>query len=89
MRCEHLCIIFSASAPSGPNLFSITKIKVMTPGIAFDRLDRLSRLRAFQYDRFKSYVIVPIVLIELNSIQAIEVVSVVPVVCDHLGSVSI
>ena len=46
-RCEHLCIIFSASAPSGPNLFSITGIKVMTSGIAFDRPDRLSRLRAF------------------------------------------
>ena len=85
-RCEHLCIIFSASAPSGPNLFSITGIKVMTSGIAFDRPDRLSRLRAFPYDRFKIYMIVPI---ELNSIQAIEVVSVVRVVCDRLGSVSI
>ena len=80
---------FSASAPSGPNLFSITGIKVMTSGIAFDRLDRLSRLRAFPYDRFKIYMIVPIVRIELNSIQAIEVVSVVRVVCDRLGSVSI
>ena len=88
-RCEHLCIIFSASAPSGPNLFSITRIKVMTSGIAFDRPDRLSRLRAFPYDRFKIYMIVPIVRIELNSIQAIEVVSVVRVVCDRLGSVSI
>ena len=88
-RCEHLCIIFSASAPSGPNLFSITGIKVMTSGIAFDRPDRLSRLRAFPYDRFKIYMIVPIVRIELNSIQAIEVVSVVRVVCDCLGSVSI
>ena len=88
-RCEHLCIIFSASAPSGPNLFSITGIKVMTSGIAFDRPDRLSRLRAFPYDRFKIYMIVPIVRIELNSIQAIEVVSVVRVVCDRLGSVSI
>ena len=88
-RCEHLCIIFSASAPSGPNLFSITGIKVMTSGIAFDRPDRLSRLRAFPYDRFKIYTIVPIVRIELNSIQAIEVVSVVRIVCDRLSSVSI
>ena len=86
---EHLCIIFSASAPSWSNLFSITGIKVMTSGIAFDRPDRLSRLRAFPYDRFKIYMIVPIVRIELNSIQAIEVVSVVRVVCDRLGSVSI
>ena len=85
-RCEHLCIIFSASVPSRLNLFSITGIKVMTSGIAFDRL---SRLRAFPYDRFKIYVIVPIILIELNSIQAIEVVSVVRVICDRLGSVSI
>ena len=84
IRCEHLCIIFSASAPSGPNLFSITGIKVMTSGIAFDRPDRLSRLRAFPYDRFDT-----IVRRELNSIQAIEVVSVVRVVCDRLGSVSI
>ena len=84
--CEHLCITFSASAPSGPNLFSITAIKVMTSGIAFDRPDRLSRLRAFPYDRFKIYTIVPIVRVELNSIQAIEVVR---VVCDRLGSVSI
>ena len=60
-RCEHLCIIFSASAPSGPNLFSITGIKVMTSGIAFDRPDRLSRLRAFPCDRFKIYTIIPIV----------------------------
>ena len=88
-RCKHLCIIFSASAPSGPNLFSITGIKVMTSGIAFDRPDRLSRLRAFLYDRYKIYTIVPIVRIELNSIQAIKVVSVVWVVCDCLGSVSI
>ena len=55
-RCEHLCISFSASAPSGANLFSITGKKVMTSGIAFDRPDRLSRLRAFPYDRFKIYV---------------------------------
>ena len=88
-RCEHLCIIFSASAPSGPNLFSITGIKVMTSGIAFDRPDRLSGLRAFPYNRFKIYMIVPIVRIELNSIQAIEVVSVVRFVCDRLGGVSI
>ena len=84
-RCEHLCIIFSASAPSGLNLFSITGIKVMTSGIAFDRHDRLSPLRAFPYDRFKIYMIVPIVRIELNSIQAIEVVSVVQIVCDRPG----
>ena len=32
-RCEHLCIIFSASAPSWPNLFSIIGIKVMISGI--------------------------------------------------------
>ena len=83
-RCEHLCIIFSASAPSGPYLFSITGIKVMTSGIAFDRSDRLSPLKAFPYNRFKIYMIVPIVRIELNSIQAIEVVSVVRVVCDRL-----
>ena len=82
-RCEHLYIIFSASAPSGPNLFSITGKKVMTSGIAFDRPDRL---RVFPSDRFKIYLIVPI---ELDSIQAIEVVSVVRVVCDRLGSVSI
>ena len=85
-HCEHLCIIFSASAPSGLNLFSITGIKVMTSGIAFDHL---SRLRAFPYDRFKIYMIVPIIRIELNSIQAIKVVSVVRVICDRLGSVSI
>ena len=87
--CKHLCIIFSASAPSGPNLFSITGIKMMTSGIAFDCPDCLSRLRAFPYDRFKIYMIVPIFRIELNSIQAIEVVSVVRVVCNHLSSVSI
>ena len=87
--CKHLCIIFSASAPSGPNLFSNTGIKVMTSGIAFDRRDRLSGLRAFPYDRLKIYMIVPIVRIELNSIQAIEIVSVVRVACDRLGSVSI
>ena len=88
-RCEHLCIIFLASAPSGPKLFSITGIKVMTSGIAFDRPDRLSRLSAFPYDPFKIYKIVPIVRKELNSLQAIEVVSVVRVVWDRLGSVSI
>ena len=87
-RCEHLCIIFSASAPSRPNLFSITGIKVMTSGIAFDHPNRLSRLRAFPYDRFKIYTIVLIVRIELNSIQAIKVVSVVRVVCDRLSRVS-
>ena len=89
MRCEHLCTIFLASAPSAPNLLSLTGIKVMTFGIAFDRPDRLSCLRAFPYDCFKIYMIVPIVRIELNSIQAIEVVSVVRVVCDRLGSVFI
>ena len=87
--CEHLCIIFSASAPSEPNLFSITEIKVTTSGIAFHRPDRLSRLRTFPYDHFKTFMIVPIVRIELNSIQAIDVVSVVRVVCNRLGSVSI
>ena len=89
MHCEHLCIVFSASAPSEPNLFSITGIKVTTSGIAFDRPDRLSRLRVFPYDRFKIYMIVLIVRIELNSIQVIEVVSVAWVVCDRLDSVSI
>ena len=72
-RCEHLCIIFSASAPSRPNLLSITGIKVMTSGIAFDHPDCLSHLRAFPYDRFKIYMIVPIV----------------QVVCERLGNVSI
>ena len=88
-RCKHFCIIFSTSAASRPNLFSITGIVVMISGIAFDRPDRLSRLRAFPYDRFKIYMIVPIVRIELNSIQAIEVVSVVRVVCNRPGSVFI
>jgi len=88
-RCEHLCIVFSASAPSGPNLFSITGIKVMTFGIAFDRLGRVSRLRAFPYDRFKIYTIVPIVRIDLNSRHSIEVVSIVRVVCDRPDNVSI
>ena len=46
--------MFSASAPSGSNLFSIIGIKVMTSGIAFDLPDRLSRLRAFPYDRFNA-----------------------------------
>ena len=50
---KYLSIIFSASAPSEPNLLSITGNKVMTSGIAFDHSDRLSRLRAFPYDRFK------------------------------------
>ena len=47
------CIIFSASAPSGPNLFSITGTKVMTSGIAFDRPNSLNRLLSLQnlYDR--------------------------------------
>ena len=89
MHCKHLCIIFSASAPSEPNWFSITGIKVTTSGIAFDRPDRLGRLRVFPYDRFKIYMIVLIIRIELNSIQVIEVVSVAWVVCDRLGSVSI
>ena len=57
-HCEHLCIIFSASAPSGQNLFSITGIKVMTSGIAFDRPDRLSCLRAFHMETRKSYGII-------------------------------
>ena len=75
--------------PSGANLFSITGIKVMTSGIAFDCPDRLSHLRAFPYDPFKIYMIVPIVQIELNSIQAIEVIWVIQVVCNRLGSISI
>ena len=87
-RCEHLCIISSASPPSELNLFSITGIKVMTSGIAFDRPDHRSCLRGFPYDRFKIYMIVRIVWIELNYIQAIEVVSVVRVICDRLGSIS-
>ena len=60
-RCEHFCIIFSTSAASRPNLFSITEIVVMISGIAFDRPDRLSHLRAFPCDRFKIYTIIPIV----------------------------
>ena len=60
-RCKHFCIIFSTSAASRPNLFSITGIVVMISGIAFDRPDRLSRLRAFPCDRFKIYTIIPIV----------------------------
>ena len=85
-HCEHLCIIFLASGPSGSNLFSITGIKVMTSGKAFDRPNRLSRLTAFPHDRFKIYMIVQI---EFNSIQVTEVVSVVWVVCDSLGGVII
>ena len=54
-------LFFSTSAPSRPNSFEITGIKVMISGIAFDRSDRLSPLRTFPYDRFKIYTIVPIV----------------------------
>ena len=82
-------LFFSTSAPSRPNLFWITGIKVMISGIAFDRSDRLSPLRTFPYDRFKIYTIVSIVRMELNSIQAIEVDSVDRVVCHRPGSVCI
>ena len=77
MQCEQFCFIFPTSA-----VFSITGIKVMISGIAFDHPnhpDHLSHLRAFPHDRFKIYTIVRI---ELNSIQAIEVVSVIWVICD-------
>ena len=87
------CIIFFDLAPSRPNLFTNTALKLMISGIAVDGPDRLSRLRAFPYDRLKIHTITPIVRIELNSIQAtaeaIEVVSVVRVVCDRPDSVSI
>ena len=69
-----VCFIFSTSAA-----FSITGIKVMISGIAFDHPDHLSHLRAFPHDCFKFYTIVRI---EPNSIQAIEVVSVIRVVYD-------
>ena len=53
------CSTLLTSAPSRPNIFSITGIKVMISGIAFDRPDRPSRLRPFPYDRFKICTIVP------------------------------
>ena len=71
-RCEHFCIIFLASAPSEPNLFSITGIKVMTSGIAFDRPDRLSHLRVFPYDRFKVVSVVRVVCDRLGSVSIIS-----------------
>ena len=74
MQCEQFCFIFSTSAA-----FSITGIKVMISGIAFDHPDHLCHLRAFPHDCFKIYMIVRI---EPNSIQAIEVVSVIQVVYD-------
>ena len=79
-------IFFSASAVSRQNFLSITGIKEMITGIAFDLL---SSLRALPYDRFKIYTIFPIVRMETNSIQAIEVVPIVQVVCDRPGNVSI
>ena len=48
-RGEHFFTFFWTWAPSSPNLFSITGIKVEISGIAFDRPDRLSRLRAFPW----------------------------------------
>ena len=71
-RCEHFCIIFLASAPSGPNLLSITGLKVMTSGIAFDRPDRLSHLRVFPYDRFKVVSVVQVVCDRLGSVSIIS-----------------
>ena len=90
IRCANiLYYFFRLSAIQTEFYFSITGIKLMISGIAFDGPDSLSRLRAFPYDRFKIYTIIPIVRIDLNSIQAIEVVSVVRVVCDRPGIVSI
>ena len=79
-------LFFSTSAAFWPNLFPVTGVKVIKPGIALDRPDRVNRLRAFPHDRFNIYTLVPIVRIELNSIQATEVVSVVRVVWDRSGS---
>ena len=90
IRAANICVLFFRLQRYPSRIFfSITEIKVMSSGIAFDRPDRLSRLRAFTYDRFKIYKIVPIVRIELNSIQGIEVVLVVRVVWNRLDSVSI
>ena len=83
---KHFWITFSTSAAFWPNLFPITGVKVIKPGIAFYRPDCLNRLRAFPHDRFKIYTVIPIIRIELTSIQATEVVSVVRVVCDRSGS---
>ena len=68
--CEHFKL-FSTSAASRPNIFSINGMIVMISGIAFDRPDSLSHLRAFP-DHFKIYTMLPIVRIELNSIHAID-----------------
>ena len=54
--------LFSTSAASRPNIFSIDGMIVIS-GIAFNRPDSLSLLRAFPYDRFKIYTILPIVRI--------------------------
>ena len=60
MQCEQFCFIFSTS-----ETFTITGIKVMISGIAFNHPNRLSHLRVLPYDHFKIYTIV---WIELNSI---------------------
>ena len=86
-RWEHfLYYFFRRQWCPGRILFSITGIKVMISGIAFDRPDRL---RMFPYDRFKIYTTVSIVRIDLNSIHSIEVVSIVWIVCDRPDNVSI
>ena len=86
-RWEHFLYYFLRRQWSpGRILFSITGIKVMISGIAFDRPDRL---RMFLYDRFKIYTIVSIVRIDLNFIHSIEVVSIVWIVCDRPDNVSI
>ena len=54
--------LFSTSAASRPNIFSIDGMIVIS-GIAFNRPDSLSLLRTFPYDRFKIYTILPIVRI--------------------------
>ena len=83
-RWEHfLYYFFRRQWCPGRILFSITGIKVMISGIAFDRP------RMFPYDRFKIYTIVSIVRIDLNSIHSIEVVSIVWIVCDRPDNVSI
>ena len=61
-RWEHfLYYFFRRQWCPGRILFSITGIKVMISGIAFDRSNRLNCLRAFSYDRYKIYTMVPIV----------------------------
>ena len=86
-RWEHFLYYFCRRQwCPGRILFSITGIKVMISGIAFDRPDCL---RMFPYDRFKIYTIVSIVRKDLNSIHSIEVVSIVWIVCDRPDNVSI